>query len=115
MSRADVLVDADWAEQNLDTDGIVFVEVGDDLTAYERGHLRGAVKLDWTSELQDPIVRDFVDKEAFGALMSRKGIRNDDTIVLCGGNSNWVAAYAYWYWKVYGHASVRLLDGGRKK
>ena len=115
MSRADVLVDADWAEQNLDTDGIVFVEVGEDLTAYERGHLRGAVKLDWTSELQDPIVRDFVDKEAFGALMSRKGIRNDDTIVLCGGNSNWVAAYAYRYWKVYGHASVKLLDGGRKK
>ncbi|WP_406034198.1 sulfurtransferase [Nocardioides sp. NBC_00163] len=115
MSRADVLVDADWAEQNLDTDGIVFVEVDEDLAAYERGHLRGAVKLDWTSELQDPIVRDFVDKEAFGALMSRKGIRNDDTIVLYGGNNNWFAAYAYWYLKVYGHASVKLLDGGRKK
>ncbi len=115
MSRADVLVDADWAEQNLDIDGIVFVEVDEDLTAYERGHLRGAVKLDWTSELQDQIVRDFVDKEAFGALMSRKGIRNDDTIVLYGGNNNWFAAYAYWYLKVYGHASVKLLDGGRKK
>ena len=115
MSRADVLVDAGWAERNLDTDGIVFVEVDEDLTAYERGHLRGAVKLDWTSELQDPIVRDFVDKEAFGALMSRKSLRNDDTIVLYGGNNNWFAAYAYWYLKVYGHASVKLLDGGRKK
>jgi thiosulfate/3-mercaptopyruvate sulfurtransferase len=115
MSRADVLVDADWAEQNLDTDGIVFVEVDEDTEAYEGGHLRGALRLDWRSELQDPIVRDFVDKDGFGALMSRKGIRNDDTVVLYGGNNNWFAAYAYWYLKVYRHASVKLLDGGRKK
>lgn len=115
MSRADVLVDAEWAEQNLDTDGILFVEVDEDTEAYEGGHLRGALRLDWRSELQDPIVRDFVDKDGFGALMSRKGIRNDDTVVLYGGNNNWFAAYAYWYFKVYGHASVKLLDGGRKK
>ncbi|MDX6232122.1 MAG: thiosulfate/3-mercaptopyruvate sulfurtransferase [Nocardioidaceae bacterium] len=115
MGRADVLVDADWAENNLDTPGIVFVEVDEDTTAYEDGHIRGAVRLDWKSELQDPVVRNFVDKDAFGALLSRKGISNDDTIVLYGGNNNWFAAYAYWYLKVYGHASVKLLDGGRKK
>ena len=115
MGRADVLVDADWAENNLDTPGIVFVEVDEDTTAYEDGHIRGAVRLDWKSELQDPVVRNFVDKDAFGALLSHKGIGNDDTIVLYGGNNNWFAAYAYWYLKVYGHASVKLLDGGRKK
>lgn len=115
MSRADVLVEADWAEQNLDTEGIVFVEVDEDTTAYEGGHLRGAVRLDWKTELQNPIVRNFVDKDAFSTLLSQKGISNDDTIVLYGGNNNWFAAYAYWYLKVYGHSSVKLLDGGRKK
>jgi thiosulfate/3-mercaptopyruvate sulfurtransferase len=115
MSRTDVLVDADWAEANLGTEGIVFVEVDEDVSAYDKGHLAGAVRLDWKTELQDPVRRDFVSGEQLSALLSEKGISNDDTIVLYGGNNNWFAAYAYWYLKYYGHADVRLLDGGRKK
>jgi thiosulfate/3-mercaptopyruvate sulfurtransferase len=115
MSREDVLVTPDWAEQNLDTDGVVFVEVDEDTTAYDAGHIPGAVKINWKTELQDPVVRDFVDKGAFEKLLSSKGISNDDTVVLYGGNNNWFAAYAYWYFKLYGHRDVKLLDGGRKK
>ncbi len=115
MSRENVLVTPDWAEQNLDTDGVVFVEVDEDTAAYDTGHIPGAVKIDWKTELQDPVIRDFVDKGAFEKLLSDKGISNDDTVVLYGGNNNWFAAYAYWYFKLYGHGDVKLLDGGRKK
>ncbi len=115
MSRTDALVTADWAEQNLDAPGVVFVEVDEDTSAYDGGHLPGAVKLDWKTELQDQVVRDFVSKEKFEKLLSDKGIANDDTVILYGGNNNWFAAYAYWYFKLYGHDSVKLLDGGRKK
>ncbi|MEU6410999.1 sulfurtransferase [Microbispora sp. NPDC046933] len=115
MSRSAVLVDADWVEANLDTPGVVLVEVDEDTSAYDKGHIRGAVKIDWRTDLQDPVRRDFVDKAGFEALLSSRGIANDDTVVLYGGNNNWFAAYAYWYFKVYGHANVKLLDGGRKK
>ncbi|MDL9945555.1 sulfurtransferase [Gordonia sp. ABSL11-1] len=115
MARSDVLVSADWAEQNLTTDGVVFVEVDEDTSAYDGGHIAGAVKLDWKTDLQDPVRRDFVNAEQFGALLSERGISNDDTVVLYGGNNNWFAAYAYWYFKLYGHNDVKLLDGGRKK
>ena len=115
MSRADALVTADWAEENLDTDGVVLVEVDEDTSAYDGGHIRGAVKLDWKKDLQDQVRRDFVNKEQFEALLSAKGISNDDTVVLYGGNNNWFAAYAYWYFTLYGHNDVKLLDGGRKK
>jgi thiosulfate/3-mercaptopyruvate sulfurtransferase len=115
MSRADVLVSADWAEENLNSPGVVFVEVDEDTSAYDGGHIAGAVKLDWKTELQDQVRRDFVNKEQFEALLSEKGISNDDTVVLYGGNNNWFAAYAYWYFKLYGHDKVKLLDGGRKK
>jgi thiosulfate/3-mercaptopyruvate sulfurtransferase len=115
MSREDVLVTPEWAEQNLDTDGVVFVEVDEDTTAYDAGHIPGAVKINWKTELQDPVIRDFVDKGTFEKLLSDKGISNDDTVVLYGGNNNWFAAYAYWYFTLYGHANVKLLDGGRKK
>jgi thiosulfate/3-mercaptopyruvate sulfurtransferase len=115
MSRADVLVSADWAEENLNTPGVVFVEVDEDTSAYDGGHIPGAVKLDWKTELQDSVIRDFVSKDKFEALLSAKGVGNDDTVVLYGGNNNWFAAYAYWYFKLYGHDNVKLLDGGRKK
>ena len=115
MSRNDVLVSADWAEEHLNDDGLVFVEVDEDTSAYDKGHIAGAVKLDWKSDLQDPVRRDFVNKEQFEALLSSKGIGNDDTVVLYGGNNNWFAAYAYWYFRLYGHDKVVLLDGGRKK
>ncbi|AZG45721.1 sulfurtransferase [Gordonia insulae] len=115
MARSDVLVSADWAEQNLNTDKVVLVEVDEDTSAYDGGHIEGAVKLDWKTDLQDPVRRDFVDAEQFSKLLSERGIANDDTVVLYGGNNNWFAAYAYWYFKLYGHNDVKLLDGGRKK
>ncbi|MDQ3153194.1 MAG: sulfurtransferase [Actinomycetota bacterium] len=115
MTRENVLVTADWAEQNLDTDGAVFVEVDEDTTAYDTGHLQGAVKINWKTELQDQVARDAIDRTGFEKLLSEKGIGNDDTVILYGGNNNWFAAYAYWYFKLYGHDDVKLLDGGRKK
>jgi thiosulfate/3-mercaptopyruvate sulfurtransferase len=115
MSRENVLVSAQWAEDNLETPGVVFVEVDEDTSAYDGGHIPGAVKVDWKTDLQDPVRRDFVDREGFEKLLSAKGIGNDDQVVLYGGNNNWFAAYAYWYFKLYGHEKVQLLDGGRKK
>ncbi|MGI8308892.1 sulfurtransferase [Saccharopolyspora hattusasensis] len=115
MSRAEVLVSTEWAEQNLNTAGVVFAEVDEDTTAYDGGHIPGAIKLDWKNELQDHVRRDFVNREGFEKLLSAKGISNDDTVILYGGNNNWFAAYAYWYFKLYGHGDVKLLDGGRKK
>jgi thiosulfate/3-mercaptopyruvate sulfurtransferase len=115
MSRSDVLVDAEWVEAHGNDPGVVLVEVDEDASAYDKGHIRGAVKIDWKKDLQDPVRRDFVDRAGFGALLSARGISNDDTVILYGGNNNWFAAYAYWYFRLYGHDSVKLLDGGRKK
>ena len=115
MSRENTLVSAQWVEDNLDNDKVVLVEVDEDTTAYDKGHIKGAIKLDWTTDLQDQVRRDFVNKEQFEALLSSKGVASDDTVVLYGGNYNWFAAYAYWYFKLYGHDDVKLLDGGRKK
>ena len=115
MSRSEVLVDAGWVEAHNGDPGIVLVEVDEDTSAYDKGHLRNAVKIDWKKDLQDPVRRDFVDRAGFEALLSQRGIANDDTVVLYGGNNNWFAAYAYWYFKLYGHQNVKLLDGGRKK
>jgi thiosulfate/3-mercaptopyruvate sulfurtransferase len=115
MSRSDVLVDADWVQEHLDDPGLVLVEVDEDTAAYDKGHIKGAVKINWKKDLQDPVRRDFVDRAGFEKLLSERGIGNDDTVILYGGNNNWFAAYAYWYFKLYGHQSVQLLDGGRKK
>jgi thiosulfate/3-mercaptopyruvate sulfurtransferase len=115
MSRPDVLVDADWVQAHLGDPGLVLVEVDEDTSAYAKGHIEGAVKIDWKTDLQDPVRRDFVDRAGFEALLSERGITNDDTVILYGGNNNWFAAYAYWYFELYGHHNVKLLDGGRKK
>ena len=115
MSRAASLVTSDWVEEHLDDDKVVLVEVDEDTTAYDKGHIKGAIKLDWKEDLQDQVRRDFVNKQQFEELLSDRGIANDDTVVLYGGNNNWFAAYAYWYFKLYGHDEVKLLDGGRKK
>jgi thiosulfate/3-mercaptopyruvate sulfurtransferase len=108
------LVDADWVQQHLDDPQVVVAEVDEDVSAYDKGHIRGAVKIDWKADLQDPVRRDFVDREHFEQLMAERGITPEQTVVLYGGNNNWFAAYAYWYFKIYGHEQVRLLDGGRK-
>jgi thiosulfate/3-mercaptopyruvate sulfurtransferase len=114
-NRERVLVDAEWVEAHLGDPKVVLVEVDEDTAAYDKNHIKGAVRLDWKKDLQDPVRRDFVSKEQFEALLSAKGIGNDDTVVLYGGNNNWFASYAYWYFKLYGHDNVKLLDGGRKK
>ena len=115
MARADVLVSTDWAEKNLDAPHTVFVEVDEDTSIYDTNHIPGAIRLDWRKDLQDPVRRDVVDAAQFSKLLSERGIADDDTVILYGGNNNWFAAYAYWYFKLYGHADVKLLDGGRKK
>lgn len=115
MSRESALVSADWVEENLDNPKVVLVEVDEDTAAYDKNHIRNAIRIDWQDDLQDPVRRDFVSQQQFEELLSRKGIANDDTVVLYGGNNNWFASYAYWYFKLYGHQDVRLLDGGRKK
>jgi thiosulfate/3-mercaptopyruvate sulfurtransferase len=115
MSRNDVLVDADWVEAHLDDPKVAVVEVDEDTAAYEKNHIRNAIRIDWKRDLQDPVRRDFVNQEQFEALLSERGIGNDTTVVLYGGNNNWFASYAYWYFKLYGHQDVKLLDGGRKK
>jgi thiosulfate/3-mercaptopyruvate sulfurtransferase len=109
------LVDAEWLLAHQDDANVVIIEVDEDTAIYDLNHIRNAVRLDWKKDLQDPIRRDFVDQDQFSALLSSRGVKIDDIVVLYGGNNNWFAAYAYWYFKLYGHEQVRLLDGGRKK
>ena len=109
------LVDAEWLLAHQDDANVVIIEVDEDTAIYDTDHIRNAIRLDWKKDLQDPVRRDFVDQEQFSALLSVRGVKNDDIVVLYGGNNNWFAAYAYWYFKLYGHEQVRLLDGGRKK
>ncbi|HET7173633.1 MAG TPA: sulfurtransferase [Nocardioidaceae bacterium] len=114
MSRQTALVSADWVAEHRADPAVVLVEVDEDTTAYDKGHIPGAVKIHWKDDLQDPVRRDFVNREQFEQLLGSRGIGNDDLVVLYGGNNNWFAAYAYWYFRLYGHDQVRLLDGGRK-
>jgi thiosulfate/3-mercaptopyruvate sulfurtransferase len=109
------LVSADWLQERLGTPGLVVVESDEDVLLYETGHIPGAVKIDWHTELNDPVVRDYVDGEGFAELLSRKGISRDDTVVIYGDKNNWWAAYALWVFSLFGHEDVRLLDGGRDR
>ncbi len=109
------LVTGAWLEEHLGTPGLVVVESDEDVLLYETGHIPGAVKVDWHTELNDPVVRDYLDGAGFAELLSRKGISRDDTIVIYGDKSNWWAAYALWVFSLFGHDDVRLLDGGRDK
>jgi thiosulfate/3-mercaptopyruvate sulfurtransferase len=112
--RDDVLVTTDWLADHLDDPGIRIVEVDEDTDAYARAHIPGAVAVNWNTDLQDPLRRDFIDPEQFAKLQDSIGVSPTTTVILYGGNNNWFAAYAYWYYKVYGHGPVKLLDGGRK-
>ena len=109
------LVSTEWLEQHLGEPGLVVVESDEDVLLYETGHIPGAVKVDWHTELNDPVVRDYLDGEGFAQLLSSKGIAHDDTVVIYGDKSNWWAAYALWVFSLFGHEDVRLLDGGRDK
>ena len=112
-AQSDVLVSTDWLKANMDS--VVVVESNEDILLYDTGHIPGAVKLDWHTELNDPLTRDYVDGAGFAALMDKKGISRDDTVVLYGDRSNWWATYAFWVFKLFGHENVKLLDGGRAK
>ncbi len=107
------LVTTDWLADHLDDENLVIVESDEDVLLYETGHIPGAVKVDWHTELNDPVTRDYVDGAGFAALMSDKGIARDTTVVIYGDRNNWWAAYALWVFSLFGHPDVRLLDGGR--
>jgi len=109
------LVSGEWLEANLGTPGLVVVESDEDVLLYETGHIEGAVKIDWHTDLNDPVERDYINGEQFAALLGSKGISRDTTIVIYGDKNNWWAAYALWVFTLFGHEDVRLLDGGRAK
>ncbi|MEX2441764.1 MAG: rhodanese-like domain-containing protein, partial [Pontimonas sp.] len=109
------LVGTEWLAEHLGSQGLVVVESNEDVLLYDTGHIPGAVKVDWHTELNDPVVRDYINGEQFAALMSAKGISRDDTIVIYGDKSNWWAAYALWVFSLFAHPDVRLLNGGRDK
>jgi thiosulfate/3-mercaptopyruvate sulfurtransferase len=111
----DVLVTTDWVAQHAADEGVVLAEVDEDPGLYADGHVPGAVRLHWRDEMQQQVMRDVIEREAFERLMAAKGIAGDTTVVLYGDKNNWFAAYAYWYLKLYGHADVRIMDGGRQK
>jgi thiosulfate/3-mercaptopyruvate sulfurtransferase len=111
----DVLVETDWVAEHLDDDGIRIVEVDENPALYADAHIPGAIGFDWKQDLQDQVRRDFLDAEAFGALMGSRGISNDHTVVLYGDRNNWFAAYTYWYFRYYGHDAVKLMNGPREK
>ena len=114
-ANPNALVETDWLEQNLEDPNIVVVEVDEDVTAYDKGHIPGAIALDWANDLHDTPRREFVSRDGLAQLLGEKGVSSDATIVLYSGNNNWFAAYAYWLLKYRGVDNVRLLNGGRKK
>jgi thiosulfate/3-mercaptopyruvate sulfurtransferase len=114
-AHPEMLVTTDWLAEHIGDPGLVVAESDEDVLLYDTGHIPGAVKLDWHTELNDPVTRDYVDGEGFAELMSRKGISQDSTLVLYGDRNNWWAAYALWVCTLFGHPDVRLLDGGRAK
>jgi thiosulfate/3-mercaptopyruvate sulfurtransferase len=116
-ANPDILVTTEWLASNLDAEGIRIVESDEDILLYEIGHIPGAVKLDWTTQLQDQVKRDFVDKAAFENLLEERGISNDTTVIFYGDKNNWYATYALWLFRYYGHPvdKLKVLDGGRIK
>jgi thiosulfate/3-mercaptopyruvate sulfurtransferase len=109
------LVSTEWLQSHLGTPDLVVVESDEDVLLYETGHIPGAVKIDWHTDLNDPVERDYIDGAGFASLLGSKGISRDTTVVIYGDKSNWWAAYALWVFTLFGHEDVRLLDGGRAK
>jgi thiosulfate/3-mercaptopyruvate sulfurtransferase len=114
-AKPDVLVDTEWVEAHLEDPSVRLIEVDEDTTAYEKGHIKGAVSWNWTTDLHTKVGRDYLDQPGFSGLLSAAGVGDETTVVLYGGNNNWFAAYAYWLLKLRGFDNVKLLNGGRKK
>jgi thiosulfate/3-mercaptopyruvate sulfurtransferase len=114
-ARPESLVTTGWLAEHLDDPRLVVVESDEDILLYDTGHIPGAVRVDWHTELNDPVTRDYVDAQRFAQLMREKGIARDSTVVFYGDKSNWWAAYALWVFSLFGHPDLRLLDGGRAK
>ena len=114
-AKPEVLVDTDWVEAHLNDDAVRIVEVDEDIAAYDKGHIEGAVGWNWTTDLHTKVGREFVSQAELAGILSAAGVGPDTTVVLYGGNNNWFAAYAYWILKLRGFDNVKLLNGGRKK
>lgn len=114
-AHPEVLVSTQWVADHLDDPRVVVLESDEDLLLYELGHIPGALKLDWETQMQQPVIRDFVDKAGFEKLASERGISNDSTVVFYGDKNNWYATYGFWLFRYYGHNDVRVMDGGRAK
>ena len=113
-AHPEVLVSADWVEAHLKDPKVRIVESDEDILLYDLAHIPGAVRIDWQGDLQDQLLRDYINAEKFAALCSKVGIANDTTVVFYGDKSNWWACYAFWAFKLFGHADCRILNGGRK-
>src|SRR5450759_5482708 len=111
----EVLVSTEWLAEHLNDRNVRVIESDEDALLYDTGHIAGAQKIDWVQDLNNQVVRDYIDSQAFAELLSRKGIANDTTVIFYGDKSNWWAAYAYWVFQLFGHTNAKLLNGGRKK
>jgi thiosulfate/3-mercaptopyruvate sulfurtransferase len=114
-AQPEVLVTTQWVEEHLNDPNLRIVESDEDVLLYEQGHIPGAVKLDWHTDLQDSVVRDYVNRERFQELLSERGIGNDTTVIFYGDKNNWWATYAFWVFQLFGHANAKIMDGGRQK
>src|SRR5213083_313932 len=114
-ARPEVLVSTQWVEDHRNDPKVRLVESNEDVLLYETGHIPGAVKIDWVTDLNDPLVRDYVGRERFEQLLRTKGISNDTTVVFYGDKNNWWATYAFWVFKLFGHKDARIMNGGRAK
>src|SRR5690348_16401358 len=110
-----MIVSTEWVAEHLDDPGLVVAESDEDVLLYETGHIPGAVKIDWHTDEQDQVRRDFIDKAGFERLMSARGIADDTTVVFYGDRNNWYATYTFWLFTLYGHQNMKVLDGGRAK
>jgi thiosulfate/3-mercaptopyruvate sulfurtransferase len=114
-AHPEVLVETDWVAEHLNDPNVRIVESDEDILLYDQGHVPGAVKIDWVTDLNDPVVRDYLDRERFEKLLSAKGIGNDTTVIFYGDKHNWWATYAFWVFKLFGHKDARIMNGGRAK
>lgn len=114
-AHPEVLVTSEWLQEHLNDPNLRIIESNEDLTLYDTGHIPGAIQINWRTELNDPLVRDYLDAKRFGELLEQKGISNDTTLVFYGDKNNWWSTYSLWVFKLFGHEDARILDGGRKK